>query len=195
MTSKSTEQELALAALIEVCEPGSVGDFVGEKEISKNDLEISFNCTLPAYKNWNWQVVLSRTDKKSPYTISEIVLLASENALLAPAWVPWAERIAEFRKQLREEGRAATDAEADAIISGLSLDEPEAKTPKVRVRQRRIRVVEESTSLDQEVTQSAKENSDEAGADEEVKVRSRKPRAKKQDQQSERPKRRTKKQD
>lgn len=195
MTSKSTEQELALAALIEVCEPGSVGDFVGEKEISKNDLEISFNCTMPAYKNWNWQVVLSRTDKKSPYTISEIVLLASENALLAPAWVPWAERIAEFRKQLREEGRAATDAEADAIISGLSLDEPEAKTPKVRVRQRRIRVVEESTSLDQEVTQSAKENSDEAGADEEVKVRSRKPRAKKQDQQSERPKRRTKKQD
>ena len=32
---------------------------------------------------------------------------------------PWSERLKEFRRQLREEGRAKTDAEADALINEM----------------------------------------------------------------------------
>ena len=47
-------------------------------------------------------------------------MVAGEDALIAPEWVPWAERLKQFRKQLREEGRAKSDAEADAIIRRMA---------------------------------------------------------------------------
>lgn len=195
MISKTSPVEIALGALQEVCEAGSVGKLVAEKELTKTDLEISFECLTPAYKDWNWTVVLSRPDKKSEYTISEIVLLASEHALLAPAWVPWAERLAEYRKQLREEGRANSDAEADAIIQGLAIAEVETKTPKVRVRQRRIRVVDQTdlSSSNQEVSEEPQNDSADTSVEEQTKIRTRKPRAQKKKEQSEKPTKRSKK--
>jgi hypothetical protein len=186
----SDNKALALRALEEFCEPGSFGDFFAEQEISKDHVEVQFHCSLPAYKNWLWTVVLTRVDKKSPFTISEIVLVAGEGALLAPPWTPWAERLAEFRKQLREEGRAASDAEADAIIQGLTGAEPaEPKAPpKVRVRQRRIRVVgEDSTATNDEQPQEPQEDSSDAGAEPKTKVRTRKPRVEKKKEKSGKP--------
>jgi hypothetical protein len=187
----SDSKSLALQALKDFCEPGSFGDFASEKEISKNHIEVQFHSALPAYNNWLWTVVLTRVDKKSPFTISEIVLVAGEDALLAPPWTPWAERLAEFRKQLREEGRAATDAEADAIIQGLTGGEPsEPKAPpKVRVRQRRIRVVEEgSVPANDEQSDKAQGDSDTASAEPKTKVRTRKPRVEKKKEKSGKPK-------
>lgn len=187
----SDNKALALKALEEFCEPGSFGEFFAEHTISKDHVELQFQCALPAYKNWLWTVVLTRVDKKSPYTISEIVLVAGEGALLAPPWTPWAERLAEFRKQLREEGRASSDAEADAIIQGLTGAEPaEPKAPpKVRVRQRRIRVVgEESTATNDEQPEETQEDSNDAGAEPKTKVRTRKPRVEKKKAKSSKPK-------
>lgn len=187
----SNNKALALKALDEFCEPGSFGEFLSEKEISKDHVEVQFDCALVAYKNWIWTVVLTRVDKKSPFTISEIVLVAGEGALLAPPWTPWAERLAEFRKQLREEGRASSDAEADAIIQGLTVGEPaEPKAPpKVRVRQRRIRVVEEdSAATNDEQPQESQEDSGDASAEPKTKVRTRKPRVEKKKEKSSKPK-------
>jgi hypothetical protein len=79
--------------------------------------------------------------------------VASEDALLAPEWVPWADRLSEFRKQLRAEGKAQTDAEADELIKALVVtddiksddsegnsDQGSMQPPlKTRVRQRRIK--------------------------------------------------------
>ncbi len=155
MSSKVSNQQLALDTLNETTESALVGAFVSETESEKNVTEVRFDCAMRGYKDWHWVVTLTQIDKRKPLQVSEINLMASENALLAPKWVPWAERLAEFRKQLRAEGKANSDAEADALIqgmtSGLSDHEPADKSEddagdssvkpplKTRVRQRRIK--------------------------------------------------------
>jgi hypothetical protein len=150
----------AQAVLAELAEPNSVGEYLGEFEVEKNAIELRFDCALRGYQNWYWSVVFTQVDKRKEATISEVQLLAGEGALLAPAWVPWAERLAEFRKQLRESGRAATDAEADELIRDMTSafgnhgeaqesegnsDQSSVKPPqKARVRQRRIKRAEDS---------------------------------------------------
>jgi len=153
-------QALALEALREFAEPNSVGEFLSEEEIQKGVTELKFNCTLRGYKNWYWSVIFTQVDKRKPATLSEVNLLAGEGALLAPAWVPWAERLAEFRQQLKESGKAKTDAEADQMIRDLTSgfgdhshaneseqdsDHGSSKPPaKTRVRQRRIKRAEDN---------------------------------------------------
>lgn len=158
------KQAVALELLTQTGEPGSVGEFLGESEISKGATEIRFNCTLRGYKNWYWSVVFTQVDKRKEATISEVNLLAGENALLAPPWVPWAERLSEFKRQLKESGKAKTDAEADQMIRELTSafgdhgqadetqsdsDQSSVKPPaKARVRQRRIKRAEDDQNQD-----------------------------------------------
>jgi hypothetical protein len=87
--------------------------------------------------------------------VAEVNLMAGENAILAPDWVPWAERLAQFRAELKEAGKAQSDDEADQLIADMASalsDHDEAddteqdanassvKPPlKARVRQRRIK--------------------------------------------------------
>lgn len=164
MSSKVNPTELALQALRETTELGLIGEFVSESEIEKNVVEVHFACTLKQYQHWHWVVTLTQPDKRNPLTVSEINLLASEDSQLAPQWVPWAERLAEFRRQLRAEGKANSDAEADALIegmhSGFTNHEPGqdskqdsndggVKPPvKTRVRQRRVKRNEDNQDQD-----------------------------------------------
>jgi hypothetical protein len=155
MSSKVSSQQLALEALQETTDSALIGAFVSESETDKNVTEVRFESHMRGYKDWHWVVTLTQIDKRKPLQVSEINLIASEAALLAPKWVPWAERLAEFRKQLRAEGKANSDAEADALIQdmnlGLSDHEPADKSEddssdggvkpplKTRVRQRRVK--------------------------------------------------------
>lgn len=164
MSSKVNPTELALQVLRETTELELIGDFVSEAEIEKNVVEVRFACMLKQYQHWHWVVTLTQADKRSPLTVSEINLLASEDAQLAPQWVPWAERLAEFRRQLRAEGKANSDAEADALIEGMhsgftnhepgddsqkNSDDGSVKPPvKTRVRQRRVKRNEENQDQD-----------------------------------------------
>jgi hypothetical protein len=119
MSSKASQRsELAHSALAEFVSAG-YGEQVSEQELEKGVFEVSFRCTERAYQGWNWVVTLTQIDGRSAPSVSEINLIAGENALLAPPWVPWAERLAEFRSQLRAEGKANSDAEADALIRDM----------------------------------------------------------------------------
>ena len=164
MSSKVSATELALAALRETTETALIGEFVSEAETEKNVIEVRFSCTLNQYQHWHWVVTLTQADKRSPLTVSEVNLLASADAQLAPQWVPWAERLAEFRRQLRAEGKANSDAEADALIEGMhsgftnhepgedskqNSDDGGVKPPvKTRVRQRRVKRQEDNQDQD-----------------------------------------------
>lgn len=112
-------QALAKSALTEFSD-GSFGKFVSEKEIEKGIFDVRFESTKRGYEDWHWVVTVTQPDKRKPPTISEVSLLAGPKALLAPAWVPWSDRLKEFRELLRKEGKAKTDAEADALISQMS---------------------------------------------------------------------------
>jgi hypothetical protein len=53
----------------------------------------TFASRLPGYTGWHWAVTLARVPGEDPITVDEVVLLPGEQALLAPAWVPWQERL------------------------------------------------------------------------------------------------------
>lgn len=112
-------QQFAKEALTEFSD-GSFGKFISEKEIEKGIFDVRFEATARGYQGWHWVVTVTQPDKRKGPTISEISLLAGPDALVAPAWVPWSERLKDFRQQLRLEGKAKTDAEADELISQMS---------------------------------------------------------------------------
>ena len=120
MSSKANKN-LALAneALAEFSD-GSFSDLISEAEISKGVTEFRYGCTKRGSEGWHWVVTLTQPDGRKPATISEITLMAGPDALLAPEWIPWSERLKEFRRQLREEGKAKSDAEADALIRRMA---------------------------------------------------------------------------
>lgn len=53
-----------------------------------------FDADLTGYHGWQWCVVVAGAPGVDHVTVSEVVLLPGEGALLAPDWVPWTERIA-----------------------------------------------------------------------------------------------------
>ena len=52
-----------------------------------------FECTHPGYPGWTWQVTVARASRARAVTVSEATLMPGAGALLAPRWVPWAERV------------------------------------------------------------------------------------------------------
>ncbi len=52
----------------------------------------SFACTQAGYPGWVWAVTVAAAGADA-VTIDEIVLLPGENAIVAPEWVPWRDRI------------------------------------------------------------------------------------------------------
>ena len=70
-----------------------------------------FECTLPGYRGWFWFATLSRAPRSRVATICEVGLLPGDDALIAPDWVPWADRV---RPEDLEENAEQENAESDA---------------------------------------------------------------------------------
>lgn len=68
-----------------------------------------FECTLPGYRGWFWFATLSRAPRSRVATICEVGLLPGDDALIAPDWVPWADRV---RPEDLEENAAQENAES-----------------------------------------------------------------------------------
>jgi hypothetical protein len=86
--------ELARAGAEEIADPGAVGDYLGATAEGDRVVTHRFACTSAGYRGWVWAVTLARAPRAKVATVSEAVLLPGDDALLAPPWVPWAERIA-----------------------------------------------------------------------------------------------------
>jgi hypothetical protein len=85
--------EVARAALIEDVDPRDVGehlDAIAEGERLATHL---FECVRPGYQGWRWSVTVVRASRQKTVTVDEIVLIPGEAAIVAPAWVPYRERI------------------------------------------------------------------------------------------------------
>ena len=84
--------ELARAAAIEV--GGSdVGDHLGVSVEDAGVVTHVFAATLAGYRGWHWAVTIARASDSTTATVDEVVLLPGDDALRAPIWVPWAQRI------------------------------------------------------------------------------------------------------
>ena len=131
--------ELARRALEEVTDPITVGEYVAAAPDAERLVTHLFDCTLSGYRGWRWAVTLSRVPRGRTATVCEVELLPGEEALLAPAWVPWAERLEPGditrsdrlpRKETDERlepGWEATGEDADAV----ALDELDLGRPRV----------------------------------------------------------------
>lgn len=86
--------EDARAAATEIAEPGTVGDHLGVRMEADRLATHLFACTAPAYRGWAWAVTVARVPRSKHVTICETHLLPGEDALLAPDWVPYAQRLA-----------------------------------------------------------------------------------------------------
>jgi hypothetical protein len=85
--------DLARAAAEELAEPGHVGEHQGSEADGERLVTHYFACLNPAYRGWRWAVTVTRVSRSKTVTVAEAVLLPGSDALLAPAWVPWSERL------------------------------------------------------------------------------------------------------
>lgn len=77
-----------------VADGGAPGDHVGVVVEDDNSAAHYFAAALSGYHGWRWCAVVAVTSPDGPVTVSEVVLLPGNGALLAPPWVPWSERVA-----------------------------------------------------------------------------------------------------
>uniref|UniRef100_UPI00405348A4 DUF3027 domain-containing protein n=1 Tax=Microbacterium sp. LWH7-1.2 TaxID=3135257 RepID=UPI00405348A4 len=107
--------DLALAALREITPEATIGDPAGYRVEADGVVSLRFANRLAGYPGWFWTVSLARVYDAEP-TVLEVELLPGDGALLAPDWVPWAVRLADYhaaQAALAEAAHADEDEDAD----------------------------------------------------------------------------------
>ena len=83
----------ARAALVEVAGADQVGRHLGLEAGGDRVVTHLFECLDPAYPGWRWAVTVTRASRAKTVTVDDSALLPGPDALLAPAWVPWRDRL------------------------------------------------------------------------------------------------------
>lgn len=102
--------DLALAALHEITPADTIGPAAGYTAEEDGAVSLRFHTRLSGYPGWFWTVSVAVVDDSEP-TVLEVELLPGDGALLAPDWVPWATRLAEY--QAAQAAAAVEDDEDD----------------------------------------------------------------------------------
>jgi len=100
---------LARTALLEVTPESTVGAPAGTVDEGDGVVSVLFANRMPGYPGWRWTVSIAQVEGDDP-TVLEVELMPGDGSLLAPDWVPWSERLAEYRAgQDAEHGDDADD--------------------------------------------------------------------------------------
>lgn len=83
-----------------------------------------FECLLSGYRGWYWTVTLARVPRSQKVTVDEMALRPGEDALLAPAWVPWADRLEP--KDVSPTDRLPYRADDPRLIPGFEQTDEDA---------------------------------------------------------------------
>lgn len=71
----------------------AVGEHLGYQVEDAAAVTHYFAARQGGYRGWRWAATLSWGGEGTPVTVSEVVLLPGEDAIVAPPWVPWQERV------------------------------------------------------------------------------------------------------
>ncbi|ROS78752.1 DUF3027 domain-containing protein [Cellulomonas sp. PhB143] len=85
--------EARAAAVAAADRPDDVGEHLGTTAQADRLISHHFACTLRGYRGWHWTVTLARVPRGRTATVCEVELLPGDEALLAPDWLPWSERL------------------------------------------------------------------------------------------------------
>ncbi|GAA2136815.1 hypothetical protein GCM10009844_03310 [Nocardioides koreensis] len=85
--------DAARAALLEEVDATDVGEHLGHLVEGERLVTHLFACERAGYLGWRWSVTVARAPRQKVVTIDEIVLIPGAEAIVAPEWVPYRERI------------------------------------------------------------------------------------------------------
>ncbi|MGO4121348.1 DUF3027 domain-containing protein [Arthrobacter sp. YAF16] len=115
--------DVARAAVEGIAPAEQIGRHLGAKSEGDRLVTHLFESKLPGYGGWQWYAVLTRNSRSKTVTVDELGLLPSEDSILAPEWVPWAERVRPEDAQQDE----AAEAPAAAAASDETADDGAAE--------------------------------------------------------------------
>jgi hypothetical protein len=103
---------LAREALCEITAEATIGELVDQRDEGEGVTTLSFAAEMPGYPGWHWTVSVAELRDEAP-SVLEVELLPGDGALLAPDWVPWSERLDDYRAAQAAAAEAAAEAEGD----------------------------------------------------------------------------------
>jgi hypothetical protein len=106
-------EQLARAALAEITKPHTIGARLSVVDEGEHVVSLHFDALLPGYAGWRWTVSIAELPDADP-TVLETELTPGDAALLAPDWVPWADRLADYRAAQQAAEHESGDGEDDA---------------------------------------------------------------------------------
>jgi len=84
---------LARGAAEEMAGAERVGEHLGVTADGDRVVTHLFSCLDPAYRGWCWAITVARASRAKNVTVDESLLIPGADAILAPDWVPWRERL------------------------------------------------------------------------------------------------------
>ncbi len=112
----------AYNAAVEAGSRNSVGFFIESIEEDEGVVTYLFEGKLKGYVGWRWSVSVYQAEANEAPTVSEVLLVPGPESLVAPDWVPWSERLADY-KALQAELEAQAALEAEENEDGDDSDE------------------------------------------------------------------------
>ena len=104
--------DVARTAVESIAPAEQIGEHIGARSEGDRLVTHLFESRLPGYLGWQWYAVLTRNSRSKVVTVDELGLLPSEDSILAPAWVPWAERVRPEDEQADESANEAAGSES-----------------------------------------------------------------------------------
>ncbi|MGL5823258.1 MAG: DUF3027 domain-containing protein [Nocardioides sp.] len=85
--------DFARTSLLETVDAADVGDHLGYVVEGERLGSHLFECLRAGYRGWRWSVTITRASRQKSVTLNEVVLIPGEEAIIAPVWVPYRERV------------------------------------------------------------------------------------------------------
>lgn len=129
VTTETTASGADLRAAVEparqaaqaVAGDSPVGEHVGAQTEDGGAVTHLFEAKLPGYRGWRWSVTVASAGSSTPVTVSEVVLLPGPDALVAPPWVPWTQRVQ--AGDLGVGDLLPTDPDDSRLVPGYLVDD------------------------------------------------------------------------
>ncbi len=85
--------DVARESLLADVPDADVGEHLGAQAEGERVVTHLFACTRAGYRGWRWSVTVTRVSRAKHVTVDEVVLIPGEEAIIAPPWVPYKERV------------------------------------------------------------------------------------------------------
>ena len=117
--------DLAKSALMDFADEMEIGDHIGVTADDERLVTHRFASRVRGYRGWEFFATLARAPRSKVITVCETGMLPGDEAMLAPAWVPWMDRASE-EERIRLDAIAAGEDPVKALeAAGYGAPETE----------------------------------------------------------------------